>query len=256
MTASGSLSGVTTMLSGGRSGMSSSATVIATVPKSAAICSSAPGSAAHSRPNGSHGRKCRRCQGTKARPHSAPSVMMAVGMNEVLARIRTRGAGQAPARPKAPGDLQETAGALAARILEARGLVDHQHVEDRVIIGKAGELGDQPGHEVDADHRHLARGAAARSSRRRSGPPSRTAMRRCRKVRPGRDLRRPYGRGDQLRRDDKSMPALPVADQLGQRRERSRTLAGTKRRDQQGGIALVEKVAARSGTNAGSGEGG
>ena len=81
MTASGSLSGVTTTLSGGRSGMSSSATVIATVPKSAAICSSAPGSAAHSRPNGSRGRKCRFCQGTKARPHSAPSVMMAAGMN-------------------------------------------------------------------------------------------------------------------------------------------------------------------------------
>ena len=39
-----------------------------------------PGRAAHSRPNGSRGRKCRFRQGTKARPHSAPSVMMAAGM--------------------------------------------------------------------------------------------------------------------------------------------------------------------------------
>ena len=65
-------------------------------------------------------------------------------------------------------------------------------------------------------------------------------------VRPGRDLGRPYGRGDQLRRDDKSMPALPVADQLGERRERSRTLAGTKRRDQQ------SQRRARTGTGCGA----
>ena len=64
--------------------MSSSATIIATVPKSAAICSSAPGRAIHSRPNGSRGRKCRFCQGTKARPQSAPSVMTAAGMNRSM----------------------------------------------------------------------------------------------------------------------------------------------------------------------------
>ena len=60
------------------------------------------------------------------------------------------------------------------------------------------------------------------------------------KVRPGRDLLRPYGRGDELRRDDKSVPALPVADQLGERRERGSALAGAERRDQKGGVALVE----------------
>ena len=30
-----------------------------------------------------------------------------------------------------------------------------------MIIGKAGELGDQPGHQVDADHRHFALGGSA-----------------------------------------------------------------------------------------------
>ena len=234
MTASGSLSGVTTTLSGGRSGMSSSATVIATVPKSAAICSSAPGSAAHSRPNGSRGRKCRFCQGTKARPHSAPSVMMAAGMNRSMARIRPRGSGQAPARAEAPGDLQERAGALAARVLEARGLVDDQRVEQRMIVGKGGELGDQPGHQIDADHRHLARRRGSEELPPAFGTAVENGDAQVLQVRPGRDLRRPYGRGDQLGRDDQGVPALPVADQLGQRRERGSAFAGAQRRDQKG----------------------
>ena len=59
-------------------------------------------------------------------------------------------------------------------------------------------------------------------------------------VRPGRDLLRPYGRGDELRRDDKRVPAVPVADQLGERRERGSALAGAERRDQKGGVVLVE----------------
>ena len=62
------------MLSGGKSGMSSSATVIAMVPKSAAILSSAPGSATHSRPNGSRGRKCCFCHG-----HEGAAPQRAVG---------------------------------------------------------------------------------------------------------------------------------------------------------------------------------
>jgi hypothetical protein len=28
-----------------------------------------------------------------------------------------------------------------------------------VIVGDRGELGDQPGHQIDADHRHLTRGS-------------------------------------------------------------------------------------------------
>ena len=71
----------TTTLSGGRSGMSSSATLIATVARSAAIASSAPGSGIHSRSEGSRGRKRRFRQGMKARPQSAPSVIIAIGMN-------------------------------------------------------------------------------------------------------------------------------------------------------------------------------
>ena len=60
-------------------------------------------------------------------------------------------------------------------------------------------------------------------------------------VRPGRDLLRPHGLGDELRRDDQGVPALPVADQLGDRRERGSALAGAERRDQKGGVALVQK---------------
>ena len=60
-------------------------------------------------------------------------------------------------------------------------------------------------------------------------------------VRPGRDLLRPHGLGDELRRDDQGVPAMPVADQLGERRERGSALAGAERRDQKGGVALVQK---------------
>ena len=175
-------SGVTTTLSGGRSGMSASATVIATVPKSAAICCFgsrqghplAPERIA--RPEvpllpGHEGAAPERAGGDDGRRHE-----------QILARIRPRRAGQAPARAKAPGDLRQRAGALAAWILEARGLVDHQHVEERMIVRNGGELADEPGHEIDTDHRHLALGAQrARSARRRSGLPSRTATRRCRR---------------------------------------------------------------------------
>ncbi len=213
--------------------MSSSATVIATVPKSAAICSSAPGSATHSRPNGSRGRKCRFCQGTKARPHSAPSVMMAAGMK----RSRLEFGRGVPVRPqrvrKRPATFSEGAGALAARVLEARGLVDDQHVEQRVIVGERGELADEPGHEVDADHRHLARGRGGEQLPPALGAAVEHGDAQMRQVRPGRDLLRPYGRGDELRRDDEGVPAVPVADQLGERRERGSALAGAERRDQE-----------------------
>ena len=252
MTASGSLSGVTTTLSGGRSGMSSSATVIATVPKSAAICSSAPGSAAHSRPNGSRGRKCRFCQGTKARPHSAPSVMMAAGMNRSWLEFG-RGVPVRPQRVrKRPATFRRRAGALAARVLEARGLVDDQHVEQRVIVGNGGKLGDQPGHEIDADHRHLARRRGGEELPPAFGAAVENGDAQMLQVRPGRDLLRPYGRGDELRRDDQGVPALPVADQLGKRRERGSAFAGAKRRDQErqrrARRARLRRVA---GTNAG-----
>ena len=59
-------------------------------------------------------------------------------------------------------------------------------------------------------------------------------------MRPGCDLSRPYGRGDELGRDDKCVPAMPVADQLGDRRERGSALAGAERGDQKRGVALVE----------------
>jgi hypothetical protein len=59
-------------------------------------------------------------------------------------------------------------------------------------------------------------------------------------VRPGCDLRRPHGRGDELRRDHQRMAPVPVADQFSDRRERGSAFAGAEGRDQKGGVALVE----------------
>ena len=109
-----------------------------------------------------------------------------------------------------------------------------------MIVGKGGELGDQPGHEIDADHRHLARRRGGEELPPAFGAAVENGDAKMLQVRPGRDLLRPYGRGDELRRDDQSVPALPVADQLGKRRERGSALAGAKRRDQKGRVALVE----------------
>ena len=95
-------------------------------------------------------------------------------------------------------------------------------------------------------------GAAARRDLPAFGVAVKNSNAKVPKVRPGRDLLRPYGRGDQLRRDDKSVPALPVADQLGKRRERGSALAGAERRDQQGRRrARTERLRRVAGTNAG-----
>src|SRR5262249_54352911 len=61
------------------------------------------------------------------------------------------------------------------------------------------------------------------------------------KVRPERDLPRPHGRGDELGRDDKSVPALAITDEFGNRRERGSPLAGAEGGDQEGGIVFVKE---------------
>ena len=109
-----------------------------------------------------------------------------------------------------------------------------------MIVGKAGELGDQPGDEIDADRRHLAPRGGGEQLAAAFGPAFEDGDLEVRKVRPGRDLGRPHARGDQLRRDDQSVPAQPVADQLGQRRERSRSFAGAERSDQERAVVLIE----------------
>src|SRR5262249_59787738 len=60
------------------------------------------------------------------------------------------------------------------------------------------------------------------------------------KVRPARDLGRPYGRGDELGGNDESMPAVPIADQFSDRCERSSAFPSPKGGDQERGVALVE----------------
>src|SRR5262249_40193418 len=62
-----------------------------------------------------------------------------------------------------------------------------------------------------------------------------------REMRPERDLPRPHGRGDQLRRDNEEMPPMLIADEIGARCKRGGALAGAERHHREGGIALVEK---------------
>jgi hypothetical protein len=159
---------------------------------------------------------------------------------QIPARVWARRADQAPARAKAPGDLQQGAGALAARILQARGLVDDQHVKERMIVGDGGELTDQPGHKVDADHRHLSRRSGSEEKPALLGAAVENGDAKVLKVRPRRDFSRPDGRGDELRGDDEGMPAVPIADQFGERREGSSALTSPKRGDQERSIALVK----------------
>ena len=149
-----------------------------------------------------------------------------------------------PVRPQRdlnrPAISLERAGALAARILEARCLIDDQRVEQRMIVGNCCELGDEPAHVVDANHRELALGCISEQR----APAFRAAVEnghtQVPEVWPGRDLGRPYGLSDELGRDHQGVPAIPVPNQLGERRERGSALAGPEWRDQKSGIVLVQ----------------
>ena len=109
-----------------------------------------------------------------------------------------------------------------------------------MIIRKRAELGDQPGHEVDADRRQLAR----RRGREELAPAFWAAVEnrdsQMPEVRPHRDLRGPYGASDQLGGDHQGVPAQPVADQLGERCERGSALASAERSNQEGAVVLIE----------------
>ena len=109
-----------------------------------------------------------------------------------------------------------------------------------MIVGKAGEFADQPGHQVDADHRHLALGRGGEQRPPALGAAVENGDAKMRKVRPGRDLLRPYGRGDELRCDHQRVAAVLVANEVGKRRERGSALAGPKGRDQKGSVVFVE----------------
>jgi hypothetical protein len=100
-----------------------------------------------------------------------------------------------------------------------------------VIVRNRGQLADEPGHEIDSDHRHLAPWGGGEEFPPALGAPVEHGDVKMRKVRPGRDLLRPQGRCDELRRDDEAVSAFPVADQPGERRERGSAVAGTEGRD-------------------------
>ena len=110
-----------------------------------------------------------------------------------------------------------------------------------MIIRNGGEFADQPRHKVDTDHRNLALGSSAQELPPALRLPVENGNAQMLQVRPGRDLLRPHRLGDEFGRDDQGVPSMPIADQLGGGRERGSTLAGAERRDQKGGIALVQK---------------
>jgi hypothetical protein len=59
-------------------------------------------------------------------------------------------------------------------------------------------------------------------------------------MRPERDFARPHGGCYELRSYNKRVAAVSVADEIGERYERSGTLTGAERRDHECAIMLVE----------------
>jgi hypothetical protein len=132
-------------------------------------------------------------------------------------------------------------GALAARVLESGCFVDDENIEKRVIVGNGGKLGDQPRYKVNADHRHLARHSGSEERPPARGPTVENGDAQMRQMRPGRDLLRPYGRGDELGGNDEGVPAVPVANEISERCERGSAFAGAERRDGKAGVGLVQE---------------
>ena len=188
--------------------MSASATVIATVPKSAAIRASAPGRAAHSRPNGSRGRKCRFRQGTKARPHSAPAVMIAAGMKRSWLefgrgvpvkpqRVRNRPAIFASARARLPlGSLKR----------DVSSITRSRTADDRPQRWRARPTSHGTrSMPITVTWRSLAAATAPAAVRDAVEDGGAEML----QVRPGCDLLRPHGLGDQFRRDHRGHAGAP-----------------------------------------------
>ena len=205
------------------------------------MLSSAPGSAIHSRPNGSRGRKCRFCQGMKAPAPQRPVGDDGGRHEQVHARIWPRRAGQAPPRAEATRYLRQRPGTLSAGILEARRLIDDQHVEQRMVVRDRGELAGEPWHVVDADHRDVARRCFGEQLLPALGAALEHGKAQVCQVRPLGGFVRPYGGRHELGCDDQRVAPMPVADELGERRERGSALAGAERRNQKRGVALIEE---------------
>jgi len=74
------------------------------------------------------------------------------------------------------------------RVRKRPAIRNHQHVEQRVIVGEAGELAHQPGHQVDADRRHLALAGAGEERAPALGRAVENGDAQMREVRPERDF--------------------------------------------------------------------
>src|SRR6516165_6262714 len=109
-----------------------------------------------------------------------------------------------------------------------------------MIVSNGSELTNEPRHEIDADHRHLARRRGGEERSPAVGTAVEDGDAEMRQMWPGCDLGRPHGRGDKFWCDHERVAPVPVADQFGDRRERGSALAGTERRDKNSSVALVQ----------------
>jgi hypothetical protein len=110
-----------------------------------------------------------------------------------------------------------------------------------VIVAEGVKLLDEPLYEVDADRRDLARMSGGEKLSPAPGHAVEHGDAQMREMRPRGDLSWPDGRGDELGSDDKSVPAMPVTNEVRESRERGGALAGSERRDHEGGIVLVKE---------------
>ena len=78
-----------------------------------------------------------------------------------------------------------------------------------MIIRNGGKFADQPRHKVDTDRRNLALGSSAQELPPALRLPVENGNAQMLQVRPGRDLLRPHGLGDELGRDDQGVPSMP-----------------------------------------------
>jgi hypothetical protein len=118
--------------------------------------------------------------------------MMAAGMK----RSRLEFGRGVPVRPQRVRNRPETFSRARARLpVGSSPHAERHEVEKRMIVRERSQLADQPGHEVDADRRHLALAGGGQERPPLLGAAVEDGDPEVGDVWPGCDLGRPHGRG-------------------------------------------------------------